>query len=550
LKRPLPYLALVATLVFIAVVRVNLLDMPLERDEGGFAYVATAALKGAPLYTELRITKLPGVYIVYGLFIELFGADPRGIHSGLLVFNLATIILLFFLARRLFDSDTAAVAAATYAILSVNPGVVGFAAHATQLMVLPALGGIYLLLGGLERRSRRLLFLAGLLFGAAFTIKQPAIHFMLFGGVTLLVHELRRTPREWRFLVGGGSVLVLGSVSLPALTVLVLLLRGHFGAFWYWTFEWLIQFAALPDLGQRARYFEYMFGVLVEGQTLLWILAGLGILTTIPRRLPFEAKIFPYLLLVFMFAAVCTGLHFYPHYFVMVFPPIALFVGLSVRNLNEWLLARFAKRWLAVLPLLLFLFAWMEVIHDQPSYFTRPDFVGIMRGLYGTNPFPESVEIGRFIRERREEGDKMVIFGSEPQIYFYSGCEAASGHIHVYSMVDGGPDNARLQSEMIEEVKADEPRFLLFVVNSSSWLNRISEIRLVDWMVEYVERHYDPIGVVDIFADHTVYKWNQDALGYKRRSSSAVYVFERRAGRAPRSAPPAWHNDVWGTRPR
>jgi hypothetical protein len=117
-------------------------------------------------------------------------------------------------------------------------------------------------------------------------------------------------------------------------------------------------------------------------------------------------------------------------------------------------------------------------------------------------------------------------------------------------MVDGGPDNARLQSEMIEEVKADEPRFLLFVVNPSSWLNRISEIRIVDWMVEYVERHYDPIGIVDIFADHTVYKWNEDALGYKRRSSSAVYVFERRASRDPRSAPPAWRKDVWGSRPR
>ena len=47
---------------FLLFVRVNLLDIPLERDEGGFAYVGEMALRGKLLYTELHDIKLPGLY--------------------------------------------------------------------------------------------------------------------------------------------------------------------------------------------------------------------------------------------------------------------------------------------------------------------------------------------------------------------------------------------------------------------------------------------------------------------------------------------------------
>jgi hypothetical protein len=64
--------------------------------------------------------------------------------------NLAAIVLLFLCVRELFDDYAATIASAVYALMSISPAVVGFAAHATHFVVLAALGGFWCLLRGLK----------------------------------------------------------------------------------------------------------------------------------------------------------------------------------------------------------------------------------------------------------------------------------------------------------------------------------------------------------------------------------------------------------------
>ena len=122
----------------------------------------------------------------------------------------------------------------------------------------------------------------------------------------------------------------------------------------------------------------------------------------------------------------------------------------------------------------------------------------------------------------------MMIFGSEPQIYLYADCEAASGHVFMYPVVDGSTYSTRLQDEVIAEVSEREPRFLVYINLSESWLNQDPSDRLVRWMQGYVNDHYYPIGIVDILSDRTLYNWDEDARTYPHRATSEVFVFERR----------------------
>jgi hypothetical protein len=57
-------------------------------------------------------------------------------HFGSLAVNLATIGLIFFVARELFDSMTRAAAAVSLSILSAGSSVLGMAAHATHFVAL------------------------------------------------------------------------------------------------------------------------------------------------------------------------------------------------------------------------------------------------------------------------------------------------------------------------------------------------------------------------------------------------------------------------------
>ena len=64
--------------------------MPLERDEGEYAYAGQLMLQGIPPYQLAYNMKFPGVYAAYALIMLSFGQTSVGIHFGLLVVNMAS----------------------------------------------------------------------------------------------------------------------------------------------------------------------------------------------------------------------------------------------------------------------------------------------------------------------------------------------------------------------------------------------------------------------------------------------------------------------------
>src|SRR5262249_18631042 len=180
------------TLLTTTAVRLRLLDVPLERDEGEYAYSGRLLIEGVPPYSLAYNMKLPGTYVAYAAIMAVFGQTPRAIHLGLLLVNLATVASIVLLARRLFDSSTAAAARAAFPVPSLSQGVYGVFTHATHFVILPVVAGAVLLLrageadrnddDGRAGKSRRAFVAAasGLLFGVAFVMKQHGIFFILF----------------------------------------------------------------------------------------------------------------------------------------------------------------------------------------------------------------------------------------------------------------------------------------------------------------------------------------------------------------------------------
>jgi hypothetical protein len=95
-----------AIIVFTLVVaiRIRLLGIPLERDEGEYAYAGQLILQGVPPYKLAYNMKFPGTYAAYALIMSIFGQTIHAIHLGLLLINIATIALVFLIGRRLFNT--------------------------------------------------------------------------------------------------------------------------------------------------------------------------------------------------------------------------------------------------------------------------------------------------------------------------------------------------------------------------------------------------------------------------------------------------------------
>ena len=88
-----------------------------------------------------------------------------------------------------------------------------------------------------------------------------------------------------------------------------------------------------------------------------------------------------------------------------------------------------------------------------------------------------------------------------------------------------------MQNEMIAEIEASRPEFVVLVQSPTSWLRHPeSDDHIFDWMSKYVRREYEVIGIADRQSDdHTEYRWNGEATSYQPHGF-AMYLFRRRAG--------------------
>src|SRR5437016_7468108 len=181
----------VAVFSLTTAVRIRLLGIPLERDEGEYAYAGQLLLQGIPPYKLAYSMKFPGTYVAYAITMFLFGQTITAIHLGLIFVNSATSALIFFIGKRLVNSTVGIAAAASYALLSVSPSVMGLAAHATHFVVLPMLGGAFLLLKQQNRSGVGRPFVSGLLMGLGLLMKQPGLFYVLFGATYLFLSDVR-----------------------------------------------------------------------------------------------------------------------------------------------------------------------------------------------------------------------------------------------------------------------------------------------------------------------------------------------------------------------
>ena len=219
-----------ATIVFTLVVaiRIRLLGIPLERDEGEYAYAGQLILQGIPPYKLAYNMKFPGTYAAYGLIMSIFGQTIVGIHIGLLLINAASIIMIFFIGRRLFGLPAGVVAAGTYAVLSLSPAVLGLAAHASQFAMLPVLAGTLLLVSDRsDQRGFGREFASGALFGIGVLMKQPAAFFIFFGAIYPVSNGIRRRASHLRRSLLRISIFSAGVIIPFGLTCLMLWHSGR-----------------------------------------------------------------------------------------------------------------------------------------------------------------------------------------------------------------------------------------------------------------------------------------------------------------------------------
>jgi hypothetical protein len=504
-----------------AALRVHLADLPLERDEGDYAYVAQLLLGGVPPYTEAYEMRMPGIFAVYAVILAVFGESDVGIRLGLAVANAATALLLFGLARRLLDDVAGAGAAVAWLALSLGPGVLGVVANTEQFVIPAALAGLLLVESA---RGRATLALGGVCLGLALLTKQTAAPLVLFGA-------LRAWRREAAGARRGALLALLGGALLPLVGAAALLAAaGAFGRFWFWTVLYPIRYVADVPLADAGTALLARLPAAVGASAPLWAVAVLGAAAALrsPRLRP--AVGFALGFTAFAFAGVSAGLRFRPQHFLLLLPGIALLVGVAASALGRRVADAGTPRRGAVAAVLVVLLPVVSFAVTKREFLFSMEPERASRLLHGPNPFPEAVEIARYIGERSGPDDRIAVLGSEPQIYFYSGRRSATPYILMYELVRDHAFASAMRREMIEGLERAAPEFLVFVNVGTSWRPAPgSEDSILAWYREATARHYERVGQVNMLsAERTDYHWDEAARSTRPAGRGWISIWRRR----------------------
>ena len=528
-------------------VRLKFADIPLERDEGEYAYAGQLILHGVPPYALAYNMKFPGTYYAYAALMSVFGQSALGIRLGLLVMNAACIAMVGALGRRIGGTLVGGVAAAAFAVLSIDRWAMGPFAHATHFILVASLAGWLLLDRGLRLRSGQglrlrssqglSLFAAGALMGVAITMKQQAaplavmaIVLAFWNGRDVNENATNAAPAipAWR-----RAALVTAGIGATLLVmVLVLAISGVLGRFWFWTFQYAAAYVSEVPLSMATAVLRMAWFQITHATGWFWYAAILGVALLVLTRWPASTRRSVLAWLIGSAAAVVPGFFFRPHYFILLMPVAAILVGIAIASIDRVLARSVGAVGARVIALLAVAGLGLSYLQRDSDYVFRMGETELIRSLYAENPFLEAPEIGRYLAAHTKAGDRIAVLGSEPQIYFYANRPSATGYIYTYPLMEPQPYARRMASELRQEVEDAKPAYVVLSGVRASWGVRPgSDTSIITWASEYTARCYDLAGITDVNPRGPAQiLWDAAAVGRRPQTESPVMIYRRKPG--------------------
>jgi 4-amino-4-deoxy-L-arabinose transferase-like glycosyltransferase len=490
----LPLIFLFLIILFSIIIRLRLLDVPLERDEGEYAYIGQLILEGTPPYTEAYNMKFPGIYFIYAGILWLFGETNTAIHFCLLIVNILSIILLYIFGRTAYDDWVGSASACAFALLSMSYHVQGFWANAEHFILPFVISANILLLYGLRKKRTIHIVISGVLFGCAALVKQHGAFFCLFGFAALFIFLWQNNALDKKVRIKYVLVYLTGVIIPPLLCFFYFLNAGILDKFYLWTFIYAKEYSSLmPSIDIKYNLIGG-FQSIFHFASLIWIIAGAGLVALFSSKYSKEPGFLIIGLLIAGIIASSIGFYFRPHYFILILPAVALLFGVGIRFIFQLfsIASLSVVRYLPPVFILAVSILGTIASHRDVLFQFSPAQVTAIR--YGNNPFLFSSMIAEIIKNETSKEDRIAIIGNEPQFLFHSQRRSATSFIYTYSIVEDQPLAEQFRFEMISQVESAYPKLLVYTHFIPDWYSKPrGETELNKWFFDYSKTHYNPI---------------------------------------------------------
>lgn len=509
--------AILFLVAFTYLVRLPYLEVPLERDEGEYAYIAWRMEHGEIPYRDVFNQKAPGTFVVYWLTFAVLGKSARAIHLAGGAFVALEVILLYMLACRFVKRPIAIGAAMLCAWLIAGPTLQGCTSNTETFGVPFIVLAVLLSVRARQRDCWWEFLLAGMSVGIGSLMKQPIL---FFGAVPLALSLWPgETSNEKRFSilrplsVGMGIVLV----WLPVLVFYVAHSSLTEMIYWVWTHN--LQYAGNTTPARTAMRLKQQFVRLYFSYWFLFVLAVVGLVTRIRRRANVTL-----LFVVWVAASILAvgGGHIYRHYFLMAVPVVLILAAVGFQYLWD-LLGRLGSGRMIVRTGLILLALTFPVVDNVPdAVLATRDIHALSHKIYHVHIFSVSPMVGSWVKQMTRPDETIYVFGTEPQILFYAQRRHCTNHILTDPLFGPYERSQEFQEQVKQDILRHRPPVVVEVKLGSSVLMRTTEAPLFKFIRPFLGAEYVEVAGVELLAPGAP----RVLLGRKQLSQWEKKIFE------------------------
>jgi 4-amino-4-deoxy-L-arabinose transferase-like glycosyltransferase len=478
-------LVVVGLILIAAAVRLPQLNLPLERDEGEYAYIAWRLDHNELPYRDWVDQKPPAIFWVYRAALALPLEPIRAVHFAALLFAAASTCALFFLALRFLNRFWAFVAAALFTLLSADPFAQGTAANTEVFMMLPLILAQLAFLKAAENRHNVLLTLVcGALIGIAIAFKQvAAVNWFLL----IVLYPIFTAPeKRWRDAAAFALWSFVGLFAIAGIIALYFWTRHGLSELVDNVFTHNLEYIGAMTWSDRLQFCSETVARLARAETVVWVFSVAGLFALMIAR---KGKWFAFLagwLITSMIGVSASG-YFFPHYFQQLLPPltlIAVFGGEWLSELRPW-----RSSWIpgALFGLLLIVLP-LKTLWPFWFNYRLADAVG---KIYPGNFFAEMPEFAARIAQVTSPEQRVFVFGAEPELLFYAQRLSATRYIFLFPLY--GPYRNAREKQIVaaNEIQRAAPAAAVYVPNDL-FFNPGSDQYFTDWSLSYLQQNFYP----------------------------------------------------------
>jgi hypothetical protein len=494
-RRPSPpeWLMLLVPAVVLVVMRLHAFAAPLETDECNYAYIGSRLLAGDALYVDVWDHQPPGVFVLFAAVITVFGDSETAFRWLATGFALVPMMLVWGCCRRALGRWPGWFAALLFAIAASDPGTAGEGCNREVYMNALAVAAVALLLrpaptaSGDRPLSRALwgVFLAGLLLGIASTFKTVAAAQWLLLALALAWIRWGVEGRSLRHVTAAIGAFALGPALLWGLLFAYYTATDRLSIFWDAVFAYNVGYSGIES-GLLGRFGEFFVRWRVFRTALpLWLAGAAGLVALLAlRHRDRRWTAITLALTVGSYLAVCLPGRFWPHYYLLMLPPLAMLAGAPL----SWLMGRRARcgppeagasygsaAYAAVL--------FAGLLTTQALYYllVPADFIASPR--YG----PRMVwarDQGRRLASVTGPDDRVFVWGvADAGMYYYSNRRCASRFTMIGGLRGEGRQVEVRRAQLIEDLTRTRPRVIIVARQPFAALRRF-----------FVDHHYVSVG--------------------------------------------------------